>query len=159
MGNSSYGQIHFGIRFDEGFEFPWNTIFDETDESSQLEYWWFDVIHGYQEPFEIYDERGEYLPGITEAKRKEHSDHRDAFQEAHPLPVELINYCRDECPMYILALPGTGLQASRGNPVAICRSDFLVNVDQEKILTDFCKNHGIDCGHETPKWWLSAYSE
>jgi len=45
MGISTNGQLHFGIKFEDGFEFPWD--FDDEMKSSwrsdDIEHWWREV--------------------------------------------------------------------------------------------------------------------
>jgi len=63
MGQSTDGQICYGVKFEEDFEFPWDDdpYLDEDD-------WW--------------------LEGASEA---EIDEHRRDWLKAHPLPFELVN--------------------------------------------------------------------
>ena len=115
MGVSTDGQICFGILFDEGFEFPW----DSNEFEGDIEGWWtFDVLE-FRHSFEIFTPEGEYLGGERppEERITEYFRERREFTERNPeLPVELVNCCSGDCPMYILAIPKTCYSASRGYP-------------------------------------------
>src|SRR5687768_12176248 len=108
MGTSTNGEISYGIAFDEDFEFPW----DDDDGEGDLENWWL-AVNGYKPPFEVYDENG-YIGGKrpSEEKLSEYFAAQRSFQAAHPLPVELVNVCSGEYPMYILAVKETVLTAN-----------------------------------------------
>ena len=54
MGMSTDGEIHYGIKFDEDFVFPWNTDEFEYD----IEEWWQEV-GGFQPLFQLYDADGD----------------------------------------------------------------------------------------------------
>lgn len=163
MGASTNGIICYGIKFEEGFEFPW----DAEPWDGEIEEWWGDV-NGYKPPFELYDAAGNYHPTIRLVTGRYPSDtrpedetlveryhaHRLKWDEAHPLPVELENYCSAECPMYILAVRGVGLLARRGYAEQIHLT--LETPQQLPALLAFCKAQKIR-GGDGPKWWLCSY--
>lgn len=159
MGVSTDGFICFGLKFDEDVEFPWS-------EQDSLESWWKDV-NGYQNPFELYGSDGNYLPHVKlvgdRFNLRPTDDVWDAFygpmlawEKANPLPIELVNYCSGDCPMWIIALPDTVTRARRGYPVEI--NDAYVSIEAAKTvpLLDFCAKYGIS-GGEGPQWWLGSY--
>jgi len=157
MGQSTNGQLCYGIVFDEGFEFPW-TNFD--GDGGELEDWWIEVAHGYKPPFECFDEDGDYLPGFKthDPRVDEYFSHRRAFKNAHPLPVVEVNYCSGDYPMYILAVPQSCRSNYRGDPKSIDPAQLVVTADQVNLLLDFCKTHGIELtAEQSPQWWLSSY--
>lgn len=167
MGVSTDGQICFGIKFEEGHEFPW----DGEQWGGDIEDWWTRGVCGYKNPFEIFDASGNYLPHIELIKGKYQFDHPKpreevtnayydplfAFQKSHPVPVKIVNYCSSDYPMYMLAVPETCKENSRGFPEEFDPAALTVTDEQRQALLDFCKTHGIDIGEETPKWWLSSY--
>ena len=57
MGVSTNAILCFGISFDEDTIFPWGDGEDEMKE------WWLEV-NGYQPPFELFDEHGDWLDGV-----------------------------------------------------------------------------------------------
>lgn len=67
-------------------------------------------------------------------------------------PVELVTHCSYNYPMYILAVRGTQLTASRGYPEEV----ISLHVDQEKIdsAKNWCETHGIEW--QEPKWLLCS---
>jgi len=156
MSVSTDGQICFGIKFGEEFEFPWNA--EKYDED--IGEWWMDV-NGYKPPFEMFDENGKWIGGEIawpEYKQEEYYNARYKFEKKHPLPIELVNYCSGEYPAYILAVPKSCLTASRGYPQSI---DKLFAIEDEAPewedqLKAFCKKYGIRA-RSAPKWWLSSY--
>jgi hypothetical protein len=154
MGVSTNGEISYGILFEEGFEFPWDNEQGEGD----LDDWWKSV-NGYENPhFDPFDSAGNYKPGVAkdDPRIDTYFEHSREWVAAHPVPVELVNYCSDDCPMYILALPGLGTTANRGYPQAIDPAQLVVTAEQAQALKDFCAKHGIETNDE-PKWWLSSY--
>lgn len=152
MGTSTNGQICFGILFEEDFEFPWSDA-----EDGDIENWWIYQVHGFKHDIELYDEKGEYLDGkkpSAEDMEKYYGPKR-AFEAAHPLPVELVNYCSGDCAMYILAVPNSTITARRGYPEEFQPERLTVTEQEIKVLTDFCEQHGIEMPSE-PKWYLSS---
>lgn len=151
MGTSSYAKICFGIVFEEGFEFPW-------DKHPDIEEWWFNEIHKYKPPFEIYDEKGNWLNGVkpSEDAIKEYYDHLHKFKSERPLPVELLNYCAYEQPMYILTLKETIKMVEFGEVLDINDLRLITNKNHEDILEDFCFDYGIVCD-KPPTWYLTAF--
>jgi hypothetical protein len=90
MGSDASATICFGVLFDEYHEFPWG----ERD----AEEWWIDEIHGYKPPFEIYDKQGGYLDGKKPTSKQvdEYYEHRRAFKEKFPLPIDFVYSGSDE---------------------------------------------------------------
>ena len=151
MGVSTDGIVCYGICLDEDQELPWEECYDDIEE------WWIREILGYENPFEIYDEDGEYIDGIKPPKEKfgQYYDAYFAFKKDNPLPVKLVQHCSDEYPMYILALPRTVTRASRGYPEPISTSPML---SQDcAMLVNFCDRHGIDIAEKRLGWWLASY--
>jgi hypothetical protein len=127
MTTSTDGQICFGVLFEEGYEFPW----DEDPWNGNSEAWWRDV-NGYKPPFEMYNADGDYLGGVRPSQEKidAYYAHRREWNKAHaPLPVEEVNVCSGDYPIYILAVPGTVKTAGRGYPVEIGVTDLAVKID------------------------------
>ena len=152
MGISSDGQICYGISFDEDYEFPWNGEWD--GEADDIDSWWLFEVCKYKNPFELFDDDGEWIGGIeaTKEQRDAYFAPRRAFKKAHPLPVELVWHCSYEYPMYILATPGSVLTASRGYPKAI--ESLEARPSEVAALMAFCKEYNLE--GDGPKWWLSS---
>lgn len=155
MGQSTNGQICFGINFEEGYEFPWDAEEFEGDE----EKWWL-KINGYKPSITPFGEDGDYLPNLTEKEKEEMSDawykELSEFREAHPLPVELVNTCSLEYPMYIIAVSSTCRIARRGYPQEFNPKDLIVNIGDVIALEKFCKDNNIKYEGK-PQWYLSSY--
>lgn len=148
MGVSTNGQICYGVLFEEGFEFPWD---------GDIEKWWREM-QGYKPPFELYDDAGEYVGGQKppENKIEDWHSHRREFDKAHPVPVDLVNVCSGDCPIYILAIPEYVYSARRGYPEAFDPTKLLIDPVKEAQLLMFIGDH-IGNEHYAPKWYLSSY--
>ena len=163
MGQSTDGQISYGVRFPEGFEFPWDLRHDGDDEA-----WWRETF-GYKPPFEIYDKDGEYLDGKEPSEKQidEYHEAQKKWEQANPLPFQMVNYCSGSAPLYILAVPGTVVTANRGYPqeldpqkdltVRKVAADKLVSFIAEHIKVDPEAWYDDDCDITLPmRWWLSS---
>ena len=155
MGQSTDGQICYGIAFGEDMEFPW----DADGYDSDPEDWWLFAILGFRQSFELYTPEGRYIGGVRPPREKvtEYYNERRGFMDANlPLPVILVNHCSGDYPMYILAVPGTFRSAARGSPGAFVPSELEVTEQQKAALIKFCKDYGIEFDGE-PAWYLSSY--
>ncbi len=133
MGQSTDGQLWYGVVFEDGYEFPWPDY--------DIEDWWrteqgFDASRGY--PAEGW------------------LDYQKAFDAEHPCPVELINYCSGEYPMYGLAIPASKRTASRGYPERLDGGLGVVTEAEKKALLDFCAKYGLK-PESSDGWYLSSY--
>lgn len=147
MGIDSDAYLVFGINLGEDAELPWYGDDCEGDEEG----WWRD-IKGFSPsviPDWLADKSEE-----REAAVNQYFEERQAFDEANPLPVEVVTHCSDYCPMIILGVKGTYKRAWRGDPVEI-DPDELKTPDPKQLL-DFCKEFGIEFEGE-PKWLLCSY--
>lgn len=153
MGVSTNGQICYGVAFDEDYEFPWNKEHD-----GDIDAWWLYGVLGFKHSFELFDAAGNYLNG-REPSREESSRYfaeSREFVASRPLPVELLNYCSGDCPMYALAVPGTVLTARRGYPAEFDPAALTVTDDGREALRKFCIDYGIELPQE-PTWLLTSY--
>jgi hypothetical protein len=176
MGQSTDGQLCYGIQFHEGFEFPWENYGEEE--------WWREV-NGYKPPFQLYSDDNEsgYAPGIKtknglygrvevedEKLVDSYYEHQHEWDEKNPIPVELVNYCSGECAMYIIALKESFKSANRGFPEVINPEELKVTEEQKQKLLDFCNKYLAEVIEEynsdeyneekivlEPKWYLSSY--
>lgn len=153
MGTSTDGQINYGILFEEYFQFPWDEEYD-----GNIEEWWMYKVHGYKNPFELFDEDGNYLNGVKSTPEQDEIYYgaRRKFREDHPVPIELINVCSGDCPIYLLAVPSCSLSNSRGCPVEFKPDILKVSQEEHDKLIQFCKDHDIEF-LGGPKWYLSSY--
>ena len=155
MGASTDGQICYGIVSEEGIEFPWDTEQFEGD----IDEWWIRDVLGFRHSFEIYDRDGEYIGGEQPPQEKisRYHEEKRVFKENNPkLPVELVNYCSGEYPMYILAIPETCNSARRGYPTEFDPASMVVTDEQKQSLINICNAYGIEFENE-PAWYLSSY--
>lgn len=143
MGTSTDGQLCYGVAFEEEHEFPWDGM--------ELEGWWREVNAC---PVESpYDEHGEYKPGITDTD--DYFDQRHKWDAANPLPIELVNCCSADCPIWILAVPASIQSCSRGYPHTFNPADLTITEEEVQKLLDFCERFGIEITEL--KWLLSSY--
>lgn len=136
MSTSTNGQLAYGLIFEDGYEFPWNHESFDGD----LDDWWrkeqgFDESRGYP--------ADNWL------------DYQKQFDKEHPRPVEEVNYCSGEYPMYMLAVPSSILTAYRGSPVRI---EALPEVSATAVsaLLAFCEKYELKPEGESG-WYLSSY--
>ncbi len=149
MSTSTDGQICFGVAFEEDFEFPWG---------DDIEAWWKDVNNYVNPEFNPFTEEGDYKPGInnSDPRIQKHWTHQRQWEKDNPMPVDLINYCSGECPMFIIAVPQTVITANRGYPVTVDPELFLLNeAIYKQQLLDFFNKYDIKSAE--PKWLLSSY--
>lgn len=149
MGTSTNGQLCYGVAFEEDFEFPWG---------DDIEDWWVYTVHKFKHSFELFDSAGNYLNG-REPSRDENARYwqeRRDFEALHPLPVEVVNYCSGDYPMYLLAVPGTVRVARRGFAEPIDPSSLVVSDEDRDRLMGFLNDHGIDVP-SPPGWLLTSY--
>lgn len=148
MSVSTDGQICFGNVYEEDFEFPW--------ENHDIESWWRKEC-GFKPSVELYDESGEYVNGVKpsqdviDAYYKEHRD----FDLAHVLPVELVNYCSGEFPMWIIAVPSSCRSNNRGYAERFEPGDLTVTKDEIATLRDFCIKYDL-IPSEDAGWYLTS---
>lgn len=146
MGVSTDAILVYGIDLcDEEGETP---LFMQNDDGDEIEFddvllndagyapWGWDADDAVCEPYEVYS-----------ARRK------DAQEQAG---VELVTHCSGDYPMYILAVSGAGMSASRGIPLAVDVPILNMNqLEGREKLRVFCKCHDIPWVE--PKWMLCSY--
>jgi hypothetical protein len=147
------GQICYGLLFEADTEFPWSDQWEGDHEA-----WWRDV-KGY-EPLEYpYTEYGEYKPGYSsdDPRISEYFEHRAAWIQENPFPVELVEYCCYDESMVILAVPSTLRTCELGVPTKIEFTPDTLKVDELDILFHFCSEYGIERILKNCQWWLSCF--
>ena len=156
MSISSDAQISYGVLIEEeGMDdmLPWIREGREA-----LESWWLRET-GFEHSFEIYNGKGGYVNEMKPADNiiDKYYEEEDRWMKKHPLPLEEVNYCSSDTPMYILAVPNTLVTANRGYPTVLNLDTFSVDMEQQKKqLLDFCENYNIKY-IKGPGWFLSSY--
>jgi hypothetical protein len=151
MGTSTNGQLCYGTAFDEEFEFPWG--------DGEIEDWWTYTVHGFKHSFELFDADGNFLNGREPPKDDEVSryfEERRVFDASHRIPVELVNYCSGDYPMYAIAVSSTVRTSTRGSPTVVDPASLVVTHDERAELLKFFADHGIEAT-EPPAWLLTSY--
>ena len=153
---ATIGQICYGILLDEEIELPWN---DEKYDDG-ISDWWLYTVKGYESPFEMFDDDGEYIGGEDRwpiHKVRHYFEHFRLFSRENPIPVELINVCSHDFPIYIIALTDTRLVARRGTPTPFDPAKLeTVSLGQKEALIKFCDDYEIEYDGE-PRWYLSSH--
>lgn len=122
MGQSTDALIAFGVDHGEDANFPWG---------DDIEVWWA-KRNGIEEPTSPYEENKEAYRVYW----------REKHESMKTCPVELVRHCSQECPMWILAVPGTLRRANRGYPQNI-GSSHMVDEDKRVAFVRFCNEHKI----------------
>lgn len=160
MGVSSDGQICYGIPFEEEYEFPWSSEKWDGDE----EEWWLYEVCQYKNPFELYDENGEYINGIEPTKEEidRYYSARNELKKSHPMPVKLEIFRSYNYPMYIVAVPRTCIRCVRGDAIQFNPDTMKVTEEERQSVIDFCEKY---CRPSTeyqtfpimdPNWYLTS---
>jgi len=152
MGTSTDAQLCFGVALPEDTDIPWRCDkfgFDFED--------WWRVTTGYHPPFELFDSRGAWLDGSAPPVDVVSAYYaaQKAWDAAHPAPVLEVWHCSDRYKMFIVAVPGTLIEARRGYPQPIAA---LPEVDpaQVRAFTEFCQRYFPEVQAE-PGWLLSSW--
>ncbi len=159
MGVSTDGQLSFGILFEENYFFPWDKhrLGEYSSGQGDIEEYW-KKVNGFVNPAEDpFDEKGNYKTGFS----SDHPGTKEWYSNEHdwrlnnPIPIEIVNYCSDDCPMIILATKH--ISCGRGYPTVIDLDFLNINIEEErKKLFDFLSICGIETT-EKAKWYLSSY--
>lgn len=161
MGQSTDGQICFGVAFPEGFEFPWDT---NAQYDGDIENWW-KHLKGFVPLFEMWDERGNYKDGKEPSKEEKdkYYAHMRKWDKDNPVPIEMINYCSGDCPMYMIAVTSSVKKNNRGYPKAFDPVKLIVMPEEVRVLKEFIEKYvdveSIDDKDfdPVPRWYLSSY--
>lgn len=150
MGVTTNGQICFGILLEEGAELPWD--------DAEVQEWWRKV-RGFKNPHEDpFDGAGDYKPGFSykDPRITTYYDAQAAWDKTNPAPVELVNCCSGDYPIWIIAHPGTVTTANRGFPTALSENALVLPPASAEVLAAFCTQYGIEFEGEA-RWYLSSY--
>ena len=159
---SAYGRITYGVLFEEGYEFPWGN--DSYWEG--IEDWWVYQICGYKNPIELYKENGEYINGERPSQEEFdlYYDTRTEFFVEHPLPIEVVDYCCEGCPVYMIVVPGVSMSSCDGDVEEIDLQKLTVTQAENDRLIEFCEKYCqptegsyYEFPVMDPKWHLSSY--
>lgn len=153
MGVSTDGILAFGVILEDGIRLPW---YDEKHEGD-IESWWRDV-NGFVDVHQPWNENGGYAPGWTrdDHRLKDHFAAQRLWTKENPCPVDPVNYCSGDCPMWAIAVPSSVRSARRGYPETIDLDNLIVTDDDQQKLLDFIRKYDIECDDE-PRWFLASY--
>lgn len=156
MTQSTNAQICFGILLDDDNEFPW---LDEQW-NDDIDGWWL-YQQGYEPIKQCYDENGEKIKGISEQDVEYFWGERRSFLNNNPMPVEIVQHCSCDYPMYILAIKGTFQDAGRGYPLSFKPEELILpeQFDGENDANYFLKYWADKWGLTytgQASWYLSS---
>lgn len=153
MGTSTNGIIGFGVPCDEECEFPW----DAEEFEGDVETWWRHE-NGFVDIHNPWTEDVKYAAGWTknDPRFDAYYNHRRAWLEANPVPIEAENYCSGDYPMYAITIPGVGAFCRRGDPATFDPSNLVVTPEQISALKSFLDKYSIEHNGE-PRWLLMSY--
>jgi len=129
MSVSTDGIIFYGWLFEEGDEFPWSAYAEDE--------WWRKVSGGPHDQ-QLYDEKGEHLPGVTQEMVTDYFKRRREWDKANPPPFAVVNYCSGDCPIFAIAVRGTVKTAARGYPEKFDPQRMVVWVDDAVKVRKLC---------------------
>ena len=154
MGQSTNGQICYGIEFEDGDEFPW----DDEKYDMDMDEWWLEV-NNYNRSGYPYDEGGNYKQGLDTDSPEVAAwhDRRSKWLKDHPIPVTMVNTCSGNCPQYIMAIPETFLSAWRGYPKKFDPAELVQKDGYIERLKQFCAMYEINIDSKPVGWFLSSY--
>ena len=161
MGVDVVGEISFGIKFNEGYKFPWDNEEYDGDEQE----WWIYCVCGYENEYELFNGEGEWVMGVKPAQSviDKYYQRRSDFKELHPVHFEKVNYGSGGAPQYIIALKDIGYAAEWGSPTLIDPETLHMPSESARWLIGFCEtflqpeNDSYDEFPEmAPRWYLSA---
>lgn len=132
MGVSTDGIIAYGVIFDDGHEFPW----DSPKYEGEIELWWAD----YHDMWDV------VLNSPKEFR---------AWIKGTPPPFEKVNYCSARYPMWLVAMPGTVTECRRGDPTEFTPSDLRVEPERAASFAAALILFGVD-PHPLPRWYLMS---
>lgn len=161
MGQSTNGQICFGVAFPDGFEFPWDT---NRQYDGDIEEWW-KHLKGFTPLFEMWGKDNNYKDGKepTKDEKDKYYEHQRKWKEANPIPIEMANYCSGDYPMYMIAVPSSFKKNYRGDPTVFDPAKLAVTPEEVRVLKEFIEKYvdveSIDSENfdPEPKWYLSSY--
>lgn len=142
MGVSTNAYIAFGINIDEG-ELP--ESIETLIEEGKIEEFWQDDLAAYEGGLVYNGEEGERYDEFWNKKQELVKNY----------PVEIEMHCHYDCAMYVVAVKGTCLSASRGFPTAF-GPDHMTKVEQKDIdaFKTWCEKYGLE---GEPEWLLFSY--
>ena len=161
MGNRPSAILTFGVLLEGIDGLPW--------EDDGLDDWWPKEC-GFVPTKEVWDASGNKIPDTTLQDIDNYYAEYNAFNAAHPLPVELHYVDYWEADHYILAVPYLGTSADWDGAEIV--DDFVhgnIKLAQEAVdaLNTFCAKYLpatiVDEGDEevtadwTPHWYLAAF--
>jgi len=157
VGQNARATIAYGIPFEEDQEFPW----DEAPFDGDVEEWWR-TIKGYKLPFEMFDSKGDWLPGFEKDKEKcdEYYKHRREWLENNPVPVAVLTMDSYDASRYFIAALETEVWVDWGEHKEIVLNSLNplkkhVNALNE-FVAEYLSGENFDI-EDAPKWHLFAF--
>lgn len=133
MSQSTDGILAYGVPIGEGAEFPW----DAEEYGGDFDQW--------------YSEQN----GLPTPKNWDSKEGEKYFDKQRKLlekcPIEVVQHCSMDYPMYFVAIRGTVTTASRGYPEQL--EDNIKRPDNIAPVLEFCEKYNLEVEGE-PGWYL-----
>lgn len=151
----------FGIPLVEGTDLPWREDPDDPAEDDEVKDWWVKET-GFEPTVQVWTADGNYLDGFDDdsPEIEQYFVELRAHLKKNPLPVEVVEHCGSEHPMYVLAPPGVVIRANPGDLVSLGEAMAAAiekGVDHRSVREFARKYFGDDVADADMKWWLCAY--
>lgn len=146
MGNRAKADLSYGVILDSHENYSW--------ENDNFKEWYMFEIQGYERPFEMFDEKGEWLREFSDSEKSLYYAHKHEFSKKHPCPFELVRHgsCVGESEN-ILAVITIGTDWDEPYKVNFPTLDETST--SRDLLITFCKQQNIP--YESIGWYISAY--
>lgn len=132
MGQSTDAILFYGILFEDEDEAP------EFMREAGYDDWW-EFLEA-ESGLPLYGEAGHSFEAHQEYREKQ--------------PVDLIQHCSGDYPMYGLCVRGSEVTARRGYPISLEDGLPEISNDQEQAFFHWCEKHNIKL--QDPKWILCS---
>lgn len=105
-----------------------------------------DIPEALQAMFDQYDIGGTYFDDLVDAilNIDQNLSYSEKKAARNKFPVDLLQHCSYDYPMYFLAIRGTDMRAYRGSPKAIPIDHFKLSNEQIIAFNRFCVDIGVD---------------
>lgn len=142
MGKNIDAVIAYGVELKNDTNYPWNDYDDFQD-------WWLAAI-GFKPTKPVWNEGGDYLPGVTDTDVEDYFDERDFALKNEPMPVSLdfMGYSHDDSPVIVIE---ESIICASGEIEMFDPSSLAVGSDWDNRLRNFQENQ---LGTTEPARWL-----
>lgn len=148
MGMSAEAVLVYGVDVGDGIVVPW----EEDGFDHDCEAWWLSES-GWDDSGSPFDENGFWRPGLDSKAPLAiaYFKAKQAWKEAHPMPVRVVTYCCDASVRYLIVVPGAVIVADWAEAVEV----HGLSLPDGAPVIEFVKKYLPGCP-SGPKWLLAA---